>query len=110
MIRKSGKRILEKMAFRKDPARGWLKLGFLAKLEFVFQAVIARQAADELAALPVVEDAADLPAGDPGQRRKIALADLLADDDPAGADLLAEILRQFEKRTGDPAAQRQEAS
>src|SRR5580704_534693 len=92
-------------------ARGaGLEFGLVPQLLFVFQAIIARQPAYELTAFPIVENTADIFARDAGHGGEVALADLLADDDAAGADILAEILGQFEKCTGDPAAQRQEAS
>src|SRR6202051_3347859 len=94
--------------WQSEPAN--LKLGFDLQLRLVFEAIIAGQPADQLAALPVVEDAADILARDAGHGGEVALPDLLADDDAAGADILAEIVRQFEQRAGDAAAQRQEAS
>src|SRR6516164_4271955 len=86
-----------------------LELGLVLQQHFVLQAIIAGKAADQLAPLPVVEDAADIFTGNAGHGGKIALPDLLADDDAAGTDILAEILRQFEQRAGDTAAQRQKA-
>src|SRR4051812_23647502 len=76
----------------------------------VLEAVIARQPADQLVANPVVEDAADVLAGDPGHGGDLALADLLANDNPALAHVMAEGLGKIEQRAGDPALERQEAS
>src|SRR4029077_4017091 len=87
-----------------------LQFSFVFQLGLVLEAIIAGQPAHQLAAFPIVEDAADVLAGEAGDAGKMALADLLADDDAARADVLAEILRQFEQGAGDAAAQRQKTS
>ena len=74
----------------------WSQLGFLFQLRLVLKAIITGQSADKLAALPVVENAAHVLARDAGHGGDIALPDLLANDDAARADVLAEIFRQFE--------------
>ena len=60
-----------------------LQLRFVLQLRLVLKAIIAGQAADQLAALPIVEDAADIFAGDAGHGGDVALTDLLADDNTA---------------------------
>src|SRR3984885_6280528 len=68
-------------AFAKAVGRpALLQLGFVLQLRLVFEAIISGQPADQLAALPVVEDAADIFARDAGHGGEVALADLLADD------------------------------
>src|ERR1700730_52349 len=106
------------MMRRKSPSAGVfigagrmsLQLGFGFQLRLVLEAVVAGKPADQLAALPVVEDAAHILARDAGHGGKVALSDLLADDDAAGPDILAEILRQLEQCRGDAALERQETS
>src|SRR5580704_2821683 len=88
--------------------RRLLQLRFVLQLRLVLKAIIAGQAADQLAALPVVEDAADIFAGDAGHRSNVALSDLLADDDATRADVLAEMLRKLEQGRGNAAFERQE--
>src|ERR1700685_921675 len=83
-----------------------LELGFEFELRIILEAIIARQPAHQLAALPVVEDTADIFARDAGHGGEVALPDLLADDDPPGADVLAEIPGELEQSQGHPAAQR----
>src|SRR6516225_5200388 len=63
----------------------FLELGFHFQLHFILDAIITGQPADELAALPVIENAAETFAGNAGHCREIALADLLVDHDAAGA-------------------------
>ena len=75
----------------------------------VFEAVIAGEPAQQLVAHPVVEDAADVLARDARHRGEIALRDLLADQDAARADVVAERFREAEQRLRDAAFQRQEA-
>ena len=60
-----------------------LQLGFMLKLRLVLKAIIARQAADQLAPLPLVEDAAHVLARDAGHGGNVALPDFLANDDAA---------------------------
>jgi hypothetical protein len=86
-----------------------LELGFLLQPLFILDAIIAGQSADQLAALPVGENAAETFTRDARHRREIALADLLVDDDAASANILAEVVRQVEQRAGNTAAQRQES-
>jgi hypothetical protein len=73
-----------------------LELCFFLQLRFVLDAIIAGQSADEVAALPVGENAAETFTRDARHRREIALADLLVDDDAASANILAEVVRQVE--------------
>src|SRR6516225_3067902 len=86
-----------------------LELGLVLQQRFVLQAIVAGQAADQLAPLPVIEDAADILTGNAGHCGKIALPDLLADQNAASANIVTEFLRQFEQRAGNAAAQRQKA-
>src|SRR4051812_1318677 len=80
------------------------------QLLLVLEAVIARQPAHQLVADPIVENAADVLAGDARHGGDLALADLLANEDPALAHILAEGFGKIEQRAGDPALERQEAS
>jgi hypothetical protein len=60
--------------------RGALQLGLGLKLHFVFEAVITRQAAHQFSSLPVIENAADIFARDPGHGANIVLSEFLAND------------------------------
>src|ERR1700722_909963 len=80
------------------------------KLRLVLKAIIAGKVAHQLMALPVVKNAADSFARDAGQGGEVALTDFLTDDDTARADILAEMVREFEQGRRHPALERQEAS
>src|SRR4029079_48852 len=86
------------------------QLRFVLQLRLVLKAIIAGQAADELAPFPIVKNAADILARNARHRGNIALTDFLADDDAARADILAEMVRQLEQGRSHPALERQEAS
>src|SRR5581483_3195961 len=109
MPRKSGYRFPVCLTWRADVAMN-LKFGLVLQQALVLKAIVAGKAADQLAPLPVVENAADLLASNAGHGGEVALPDFLADDDAAGANVLAEVLGQFEQRAGDTAAQRQKTS
>ena len=87
-----------------------LELDFAFELGPVLQAVVARQPADQLEPDPFVQDAADVLARDPGHRGDVALADLLADQDAALADRLAERFRKIKQRPRHAALQRKKTS
>jgi hypothetical protein len=73
-----------------------LNLCLFLQLRFVLDAIITRQLADQLAALPIVENAIEIFSRDTRHSGKIPLADLLVNYNAARADILAEFLRQFE--------------
>src|SRR5712671_6038851 len=87
-----------------------LQRALALELGLVFQAIVARQPAHQLVADPVVENAADVLARDPGHGGDVALADLLPDENAALADVLAERLREIEQRPRHTALERQKAS
>src|SRR5258708_35483763 len=64
----------------------------------VLHAVVAGEAFDQRVAHPFLQDAAEILPGYPGHRGEIALAHLLMDQDAAGADLLAECVREAQLR------------
>src|SRR5215471_17179332 len=67
-------------------ARANSELGLVLQQRLVLQAIIAGQAADQLAPLPVIENTADVFTGNASHGGKIALSDLLANDDAASAN------------------------
>ncbi len=79
----------------------------------LLQAVIAGDAADQFVALPAVQDAADILAGDAGHCGEVGLRHLLPHQHASGTgwvrQLLAERIGQGEQRPRDAALQRQEA-
>ena len=79
------------------------QLGFMFKLRLVLKAIIAGQSAHQLAAFPIIEDAAHILARYARHGGDIALPDLLSDDNAARADILAEILSEFEQGRSDAA-------
>ena len=55
-------------------------LSLMLELRLVLKAIVAREAARQLAALPVIEDASDVLACNAGHGGKVGLPDLLTDD------------------------------
>ena len=86
-----------------------LQFSFNLQLCGVLKAIITGKSADQLATLPIVENATDVLAGDAGHRGKVALPDFLVNDSAAGADILAKILCQFEN-VSDAPTQRQKTN
>src|SRR5215831_13708072 len=85
-------------------------LSLMLELHLVLKAIVAREAAHQLVALPVIEDAGDVLACNAGHGGEVGLPDLLTDDDPSRPDFLPEMFRQLEHRPGDPAFERKEAT
>jgi len=66
------------------------------QLIFILDAIKARQSTNHFAALPIIDNATSALTRYSGHCREIALTNLLADDNPSGADVLTEIARLFE--------------
>src|SRR3984885_9671546 len=98
--------------FKRERARSGsaLHLRFVLQLRFVLKAIIAGKTAHQLAPFPIVENAADIFAGDAGHGGDVALADFLPDHHAARADILAEMIRQFEQGRRHAALERQKTS
>jgi hypothetical protein len=79
------------------------------QLCLVLKAIIAGQAAHQLAALPLVEDSGDVLACNAGHRGEVSLPDLLTDDDPPWPNFLPEMVGQLEQRLGNPSFEGWEA-
>src|SRR6516162_7616620 len=86
------------------------KLSLMLQLSLILKAIIARQAAQQFVALPVVEDPSQILACGACHGRQFVLPDLLTDDDPTGRDLLPEMIHQLQHRPRDSALKRKEAS
>src|SRR6516162_11528320 len=74
----------------------------------IFDAVIARDSADQLTTFPVREDAVEVLTCNPSHGGQVELAKFLADHDAVRANALAEMLGEFDKCERDPPPQRQE--
>jgi hypothetical protein len=64
-----------------------LKFSLRLKPRLVLKAIIARQAAHQLATPPIVENAAEILARDPSHSGKIALSNLLVNHNAPGSDI-----------------------
>ena len=84
-------------------------LDFALEFRFVLKAIVTGQATHDFAAFPILEDTAQVFAGNSGYGREVALPDLVLDDDAVRPDIPPEMIRQFEQRTGNATSQRQEA-
>src|SRR5215472_15715278 len=82
----------------------------MLELRPVLKAIVARQAAHQLAALPVVDDPSHVFACNAGHGREIVLPDLLTDDGPSRPNFLAKMIRQLKQCSGHPAFERKEAT
>src|SRR6516225_5494680 len=82
----------------------------MLELRPVLKAIVAREAAQQLAVLPVVDDPGDAFACNAGHGGEVDLPDLLTDDDSSRPDFLPEVIRQLEHRSGHPAFERKEAT
>ena len=105
------RRALPLGAVRSSPSSQLLsKLNLIFELRLVLKAIVAREAAQQLAALPVVDDPGDAFACNTGHGGEVDLPDLLTDDDSSRPDFLPEVIRQFEQCSGHPAFERKEAT
>jgi hypothetical protein len=82
-----------------------LKLSLGLKPRLVLKAIIAGQAAHQLATPPIIENAAEILARDPSHSGKIALSNLLVNHNAAGSDVPTEFVRELEQRPRDPTFQ-----
>src|SRR6266700_1778686 len=80
---------------------------FALERGLLLETVIAGEPTHERPALPVLQDTADVLPGDAGHRREVALADSLADQHAARADVLAKRFREAKQRPRDPALERE---
>src|SRR5947209_6369401 len=90
-------------------ARAPSRVGGALQRGLALQAIIAGEPADQLGVHPVLQDAAQVLARDTGHRGEVALAHLLADQDAAAADILAERLAEAEERARRPRLDRHRA-
>ena len=89
-----------------DPLRFSLRL----KPRQVLKAIIARQAAHQLAPPPIIENAAEILARNASHSGKVALSNLLVNHNAAGSDIPTEVFREFEQCPRDPTFEREETS
>ena len=73
---------------------------FALEFRFVLKAIVTRQATNDFAAFPILEDTAQVFAGYSSHGRQVALPNLVPNDDAVRSDLPPEMIRQFEERTG----------
>jgi len=72
-----------------------LKFSFLLKPRLVLKTIIAGQAAHQLASPPIIENAAEVLARDPGHSSKVTLSNLLVNHNAVGSDIPTEIFREL---------------
>ena len=101
-------RLLDRLGLRKATILLQL-LDFALEFRFVLKAIVTGQATHDFAAFPILEDTAQVFAGNSGHGREVALPDLVLDDDAVRSDIPPEMIRQFEQRKGNATLQRQEA-
>src|SRR4051794_39845918 len=75
----------------------------------VLQAIVPGKTAHQFAVHPLLQDAADIFAGNAGHRSEIALRDLLPQDDTPAADVATERFSEVEQRPGHASLDGQEA-
>jgi hypothetical protein len=73
-----------------------LKLSLGLKPRLVLKAIIAGQAAHQLATPPIIENAAEILARNASHSGKIALSNLLVNHNAAGSDIPTEVLRELQ--------------
>jgi hypothetical protein len=61
-------------------------LDFALEFRFVLKAIVTEPAAQHFAAFPILEDTAQVFAGNSGHGREVALPDLVLDDDAVRSD------------------------
>src|SRR5271166_2276801 len=83
---------------RSAVARGHIILGFSFEDGLVLQAIIARETAHQRTVRPMVEDAADIFPRGACHGRKLALGDLLLNNNAALADVTTELIGKAQQR------------
>ena len=84
-------------------------LDFQLEFRFVLKAIVTRPAAHDFAAFPILKDTVYVFASYSSHGRKVALADLMLNDDAVRSELPPEMIRQFEQRESNATSQRKEA-
>ena len=85
-----------------------LKLSLRLKPRLVLKAIIAGQAAHQLASPPIIENAAEILARNASHSGKVALSNLLVDHNAAGSDIPTKVFRKLEQCPRDATFERQE--
>jgi hypothetical protein len=81
-------------------------LDFALEFRFVLKAIVTGQATHDFAAFPILEDTAQVFAGNSGHGREVALPDLVLNNDAVRSDIPPEMFRQFEQRKATQTLQR----
>jgi len=92
------------------PSGQSLKFSFLLKLCLVLKAIIAGQAAHQLASPPVIENAAEILARNPRHSGKVTLSNLLVNHNAVRSHIPTEVFRELKQRPRDTSFERQETS